>query len=587
MPSGKFYPEEFTNVPQKVVGLVDNVEFHKRLHFGKDIKKISVDDSEAIKNVFVTKKNTTNENMKSNGLFPRRWWYKTQFEIPSVLIIIARFHEKSVNDQWEKNIIKRVEEAKEVIQNRETKLYLVIVNMSNSVELVDKMGQDESTSKTPRQSLEKVKNILEASSDEEDGEEDDKKNIIAQHTQELKNHIKAEMIYTTIPEEFEKMKLGSTVKAKSQMFYVDLVKKMKRKAKSSGKYKQPDLFLQHAMKLAFYQEILQHRPLKDYYDAYEAIPLLLDNPSQYQKREIFTCAEYLCYKIISILVPEKKVTDAIIFFQRHMNNYKRDWADGTPQYVKYAGMCRQYFTLASLLRSNPSEKHGERMDESPGYYFLCAAECAQQRRNLTERSCADYMDQVKEIYGDVTDNEATLNYSLVENDDAIVRSGFLGKMITAIEDEEFAKVSHTKVMEIRHIAKELHFNASLTIVEWFMDAYKMFSLSEKFRQQTRLMHYVETCIGNEWFALKNYEKALHHFQQVISMYRQEGWVDIITHINEKIRRSSSELAKTESFVRSSLELASNRLSLPAETAKSIYDELESWVIMPMKNHLWR
>ncbi|XP_072035114.1 trafficking protein particle complex subunit 11-like [Amphiura filiformis] len=295
------------------------------------------------------------------------------------------------------------------------------------------------------------------------------------------------------------------------------------------------LFVRHAFKIAFFNELKQdtHLALKQYKMAYSHITELRAHDTN--MLELKTIAGFINYKICRLCFYHNTPLDAISQFRKHVDLFKSKIGCAELAFEHSAWMSKQFSIFGDLFDDAIKLGLTAIQTQHPGFYYQQAANHAIARKQLCRGLChaatsmpaSDPLEEKDdlEFYGQRPWRQG--HQSIDPPDPQMEKEGIL-----ALQFLE-SQVDHSWI-----------------IIPLLSSAVAQFKKYKSARMKRHLM----VQMGEEYYHAKDYSKALTLLGRVTWDYRLERWWPLLTSILVTSLRCAYLVASVEEYVSICLEL---------------------------------
>ncbi|XP_070572055.1 trafficking protein particle complex subunit 11-like isoform X1 [Ptychodera flava] len=305
------------------------------------------------------------------------------------------------------------------------------------------------------------------------------------------------------------------------------------------------LFVRHAFKIAFFNELKQdtHTALKGYKVAYSYISELRTHDTN--MLEIKTISGFINYKICKLSFQHNAPLDAISQFRKHVDYYKNKTGCPELAFEHSAWMCKQFQIFGDLFDEAIRAGLNAIQTQHPGFYYQQSANHAINRKQLCKGLChsatsmpdpnpLEDADKL-EYFGQRPWRQG--HQSIDPPDPGKEKEG-----IQALQYQE-VKVDHSWI-----------------IIPLLSSAVAQF----KKYKSARMKRYLMVQMGEEYYHAKDYNKGLTLLDRVTWDYRNERWWGLLTSILTLSLRCAYLVASIQEYVTISLELIGRYARISAE-----------------------
>ncbi|KAL5707268.1 hypothetical protein ACHQM5_025336 [Ranunculus cassubicifolius] len=527
------YAEELRTPPVTLISIVGCPELHTTistyLHTEQPpINTLALPDFSKISNIMSRKKQTldsSSSNPNPNGILKKDWLLKHRTRIPSVIAALFNsIHVSGDPTQW-LQVCTDLENLKAVARGRNTKLVVVVVQPTD----MDEVSEDRMVALRKRAEVDS-KYLLNFVTD----------------ASKIKDSLN---------------RLGSTFAELSNTYYRDEGKRIKSRIEKKNT-SLLELTIRYCFKVAVYAEFRRDwvEALKFYEEAYhtlrEMTGVTTRLPPIQRLIEIKTVAEQLYFKVSTLLLHGGKVIEAMTWFRKHIASYKK--LVGAPEviFLHWEWVSRQYLVFAELLETRSvavpntssylsimSDRGLTEWEFNPAYYYQLAAHYLKEKRICFERALSASISGAEEI-----DSSSA----------SVIPSVYVGQFSHLFEQEDaFRTQALTDAEYILYaIAEAKRFQDSFEIIALFKKSFESYNSLKAIRMASRCGYLMAT----EYFAIGDFSRAKQLFDDVASLYRQEGWVALLWEVLDHLKECSRKLGSVKEFVEYSLQMAALPIS---------------------------
>ncbi|XVF59909.1 hypothetical protein PTKIN_Ptkin07bG0313500 [Pterospermum kingtungense] len=362
------------------------------------------------------------------------------------------------------------------------------------------------------------------------------------------------------------VRLGATLAELATTFYRDEGRRIKSRIEKKT-FSSFDLQVRYCFKVAVYAEFRRDwvEALRFYEDAYHALREMVATstrlPPIQRLLEIRTVAEYLHFKISTLLLHGGKLIEAVTWFHQHIASYKNLVGPPKAIFLHWEWLSRQFLVFAELLDSSSvtlqsvsslplgtAEQPLTEWEFHPACYYQSAAQYLKEKRSALEL-------------------EVSISETFNENDDgnaeSVVPSIYVGQFSRLLEQGDDLAMQSLTDDEYTHytIAEGKRFQDSFEIIALLKKSHEMYC-NLKAQRMGSLCAFE---IAREHFSLGDFNNAKQLFDGVANLYRLEGWATLLWEVLGYLRECSRRQGAVKEFVEFSLEMA----ALPVSTVGSI------------------
>lgn len=523
-------PDELRTPPVALASLVGCPELHAsitaHLHAEQPpINALALPDFSKISIFTRTQKDNSLPAQPVGGILKQDWLSKHRTRVPSVVAaLFSSDHVSGDPAQW-LQVCNDLENLKGVVKERNIKLAVVVVAQSSSK---DEISEDRMLALRKRAEVDS-KNVIV---------------FIADDPLELKQSLN---------------RLRNTLAELGSLYYRDEGRRIKGRLEKKN-FSSIELHIRYSFKVAVFAEFRRDWPeaLRLYQDAYYSLREMVGTstrlPPVQRLVEIRTVSEQIHFKVSTLLLHGGKIAEAIIWFRQHMNAYEKLVGEPNVSFIHCEWLSRQYLVFAELLETSSASiqnlssavsGNADKLTEwefSPAYYYQSAAQ------HLKEK--CSFMELAISAFGTAAEVD--------ESDDSVVHSVYVGQFARLVELGEILTMQPLTDEEfVRHVLSERKKDRdSLDVIDLFR---KSFEIYDKYKA-LRMASYCGFQIGKAYFTLKDFSNAKQAFENVASLYRQEGWVVMLWDVLGHLRECSRRIGSVKDFIEHSLEMAAMPVS---------------------------
>ncbi|EFJ15464.1 hypothetical protein SELMODRAFT_422794 [Selaginella moellendorffii] len=461
------------------------------------------------------------------GVLKADWMHKHRTKVPAVLAVL--FDREQVNGdpaQW-MEVCSHLDNVRNVIRGRNTKLVVAIVQPTLHGEIND----DRTAALRKRAELDNKCCMT----------------FISHDPTELKRSL---------------ARLGSILGELANLYYKEQSRRVKARLDKKN-WTATEIAVRFNFKMGYYAEFRRDwvTALRFYETAYTLLLEVFSNPAETQSIqrvvELKAVAEQLHFKVSTLLLHSGKEVEAVKWFKHHIASFKK--LSGPPEgiFMHWAWVGQQHHVFGDLLKTGRSTAPtstavlaGSGVTErelQPGFYYQIAASYMAGRRRTFERAFATF---------ESFDNPDAVDV-LAGPPEEVGPPLYVGqgpRVLSRMSEEQSA----TPDEYMRHaMLTERQFPHSRAAINLLTKAHEQY----KATQATRMIYYLGTQMGREYFHAGEHENAKRLFDTVAEMYRKEAWVELLAASLEYLRETAKHLGLSKEFLEYSLELA----ALPEES----------------------
>ncbi|XP_071849056.1 trafficking protein particle complex subunit 11-like isoform X2 [Apostichopus japonicus] len=334
--------------------------------------------------------------------------------------------------------------------------------------------------------------------------------------------------------------LGYTIRLENafyelaQAYYHTEARRVKAHKEFLNKTTHQLLFVRHAFKVAFLNELKQEPgALKQYKAAYSALTDLRAHDTN--MLEIKTIAGFINYKVCRLSFFQNAPLDAISQFRKHVDFFKNKIGCPELAFEHSAWMSKQFSIFGDLFDEAIKLGLTAIQTQHPGFYYQQAANHAIARKQLCRGLChaATSMPEPN---------------PLKEKDNLEFFGQRPWRQGHQSIDPPDAQTEKEGIQALQFL--ELQVDHSWIIIPLLSSAVAQF----KKYKSARMKRYLMVQMGEEYYHAKDYSKALTLLGRVTWDYRLERWWQLLTSILITSLRCAYLVASIEDYVTISLEL---------------------------------
>lgn len=526
------YPDELRTPPVALVSLVGYSDLHAsistHLHTEQPpINTLALPDFSKVSVIAKSKKERTSVSAPPVGILKRDWILKHRTKIPAVVgALFSSDHISGDPAQW-LQVCTDLENLKAAIQGRNIKLVLIVVLRSS---YSYNISEDRMIALRKRAEVES-KYVV---------------NLVLDDGLQLKQSL---------------IRLGNIFAEVANVYYRDEGRRVKARIEKKS-FGSIELNIRYCFKAAVYAEFRRDwvEALRLYEDAYRVLREMIGTstrmPPIQRLIEIKYVAEYLNFKISTLLLHGGKITEAIIWFRQHNAAYSKLVGPTEVAFLHWEWLSRQFLVFAELLETSSAAAHSisspvvsgaadkpTEWEFYPSHYYQSAAQYLMEKRSCLEFGLS-MLDSGNDVDGNV---------------DSVVTSAYVGQFAQLLE--------HGDAFEMRPLTDEEYSRYALSEGKRFQDSFEIIALLKKSYEAYknmkahRLASYCGFQMAREHYTMSEFDNAMQLFGDVANLYRQEGWVDLLWEVLGYLRECSRKLGSVQGYIEYSLEMA----ALPVST----------------------
>eukprot|EP00250_Pteridium_aquilinum_P016026 c22902_g1_i1 orf=394-4026(-) len=525
----ELYPEELRTPPMPLAALVGLPELHSTIssYLHKEslpINTLALPDFSKIAVLAGKERKPADAKLPPPvGIFKIDWLRKHRTRVPAALIVLLGRDEVYGDPAQWLQVCTHLDNIKNVLRGRNTKLVIVIVQPT----LLSGDVVEERMMTLRKRAEVDAKYFL---------------TFISQESSELKRSL---------------ARLGNILGELMTLFYKEEGRRMKLRLEKKL-FSSTELSVRYNFKVAVYAEFRRDwvEALKYYESAYTLLQEVVTTPMELQPVqrlvELKTVAEQLHFKVSTLLLHGGKEGEAVKWFRQHMSFYKPLVGPSEGNFLHWSWVSKQFLVFAVLLQNSlpsvsqtksgspalPEAPVTER-ELQPGYYYQLAAHYMIERR-LSFQSTSSSFDARGEEQVDVLGGppEEVAPPLYVGQSPRLPNRG----TIQCPTDQEYM---------LHAIMQEKLFPHSATAINLLKRAYELY----KHIQAGRMGYFVACEMGREYFNARDYINAKQLFDSVAGMYRKEAWVPLLWATLGFLRECARQLGNLREYIENSLEMA--------------------------------
>lgn len=460
------------------------------------------------------------------GILKIDWLWKHRTRVPAALVVLLSRDEVYGDPAQWLQVCTNLDNIKNVIRGRNTKLVIVIVQPT----LLSGDAVEDRLMALRKRAEVDAKYFL---------------SFISQEPSEQKRSL---------------ARLGSILGELATMFYKEEGRRIRLRLEKRT-FSSIELGVRYNFKVAVYAEFRRDwvEALKFYEAAYtllqEVVPIELQ-PIQ-RLVELKSVAEQLHFKVSTFLLHGGKEAEAVKWFRQHISFYKLLVGPSEGFFLHWSWVSKQFLVFGVLLQSSltsatqtksgspalPEPPVTER-ELQPGYYYQVAAHYVIERRRSFQSSSGIFDAHAGDPMVDVLEGppeEIGPPLYVGQSARLLARGTTLDAQCPT--DQEY--MYHA-------VMQERMFPHSATTINLLKRAYEQYKLI----QAGRMGYYVAYEMGREYFNAREYVNAKQLFDTVAGMYRQEAWVALLWATLGFLRECARQLGLLQEYIEYSLEMAS-------------------------------
>ncbi|KAL5208681.1 hypothetical protein ABZP36_033116 [Zizania latifolia] len=454
------------------------------------------------------------------GILKKDWLLKHRTRVPAAVAAMFRADQVSGDPAQWLQACSDLENLKSVIQGRNTKLVVILVQAQAG----DELSEDVTVALRKRAEIDSKHLVVLVERDE------------SEWTKSL-NKLKS--IFT---------ELCST-------YYKDEGRRIKARIEKRN-FSSVELSIRYCFKVAVYAEFRRDWPeaLKFYEEGIRVLREMIGTstrlPPTQRLVEVKAIAEQIHFKISTLLLHAGKVVEAITWFRKHIRSYERVVGSPEVAFLHWEWFSRQFLVFGELIETTSttvpdtlSPRFGTadnaltEWEFQPAYYYQLAANYLREKRYALEFSSSSV---------NITDGVNGIPES-------VMPSVYVGQYVRLFEQGDTVAVLPLSDTEYTSYAlsEAERFQDSYEIIALFRKAYESF-------QSLGAMRMASACSGGmaiEYYAAGDFSNAKQLFDGVAGLYRQEGWATLLWENLGYLRECARKLNSLKDFISYSLEMA--------------------------------
>ncbi|PQQ15271.1 trafficking protein particle complex subunit 11 [Prunus yedoensis var. nudiflora] len=336
-------------------------------------------------------------------------------------------------------------------------------------------------------------------------------------------------------------RLGSVFVELASKYYRDEGRRIKARIerKSSNP---PELNSRYSFKVAVYAEFRRDwvEALRFYEDAYHTLRELIAGTSN-------------------------RIVEAVAWFRQHNASYRK--LVGAPEaiFLHWEWMSRQFLVFAELLETSSAaiqsisplpmgtaDRPLTEWEFQPAHYYQLAAHYLKEKRSSLEFA--------------VSMSEGEIDCSA----ESVVPSSYLGQFARLIEQGD--------AFVMQPLNDEGYMRYAISEGKRFQDSFEIIALLKKSCESynnlkvRRMGSFCGFQMAREYYALGDFSNAKQSFDDIASLYRQEGWVTLLWEVLGYLRECSRKQSRVKDFIEYSFEMAALPISADASIQSFRFEE---------------
>ncbi|XP_062222206.1 uncharacterized protein LOC133921381 [Phragmites australis] len=454
------------------------------------------------------------------GILKKDWLLKHRTRVPAAVAALFRADQVSGDPAQWLQACSDLENLKSVIQGKNTKLVVVLLQAQAG----DELSEDVIVALRKRAEIDS-KHLV----------------VLVEHDEIERNK--------------SLNKLKNVFAELCSAFYKEEGRRIKARIEKRN-FASVELSIRYCFKVAVYAEFRRDWPeaLKFYEEGIRVLREMIGTstrlPPTQRLVEIKAVAEHFHFKISTLLLHAGKVVEAITWFRKHIRSYER--VVGTPEvaFLHWEWFSRQFLVFGELIETTSatvpdtlSPRFGTadnaltEWEFQPAYYYQLAATYLREKRYAIE--CSSSM--------------ANLTTEVNGIPESVMSSVYVGQYVRLFEQGDTVSVVPLSDTEYTSYA--------LSEAERFQDSYEIIALFRKAYESFQSLgatRMASACSGGmaiEYYAAGDFSNAKQLFDGVAGLYRQEGWTTLLWENLGYLRECSRKLIYLKDFISYSLEMA--------------------------------
>uniref|UniRef100_J3LGF8 Trafficking protein particle complex subunit 11 n=1 Tax=Oryza brachyantha TaxID=4533 RepID=J3LGF8_ORYBR len=454
------------------------------------------------------------------GILKKDWLLKHRTRVPAAVAAMFRADQVSGDPAQWLQACSDLENLKSVIQGRNTKLVVILVQSQAG----DELGEDVTVALRKRAEIDSKHLVVLVERDE---------------TEWTKSLNKLTSVFTEL----------------CTTYYKDEGRRIKSRIEKRN-FSSVELSIRYCFKVAVYAEFRRDWPeaLKFYEEGIRVLREMVGTstrlPPTQHLVEVKAIAEQFHFKISTILLHGGKVVEAITWFRKHIRSYER--VVGSPEiaFLHWEWFSRQFLVFGELIETTAatvpdtlSPRFGTadnvltEWEFQPAYYYQLAANYLREKRYALECSSSS----------------VNLTEGVNGLPESVMPSVYVGQYVRLFEQGDTVAVLPLSDTEYTSYA--------LSEAERFQDSYEIIALFRKAYESfqslgaTRMASVCSGGMAIEYYAAGDFSNAKQLFDGTAGIYRQEGWTTLLWENLGYLRECARRLNSLKDFIGYSLEMA--------------------------------
>uniref|UniRef100_A0A0D9YXC2 Trafficking protein particle complex subunit 11 n=1 Tax=Oryza glumipatula TaxID=40148 RepID=A0A0D9YXC2_9ORYZ len=454
------------------------------------------------------------------GILKKDWLLKHRTRVPAAVAAMFRADQVSGDPAQWLQACSDLENLKSVIQGRNTKLVVILVQSQAG----DELSEDVTVALRKRAEI-------------------DSKHLVVLVERDEMEWTKSLNKLTTVFAEL------------CMTYYKDEGRRVKARIEKRN-FSSVELSIRYCFKVAVYAEFRRDWPeaLKFYEEGIRVLREMIGTstrlPPTQRLVEVKAVAEQFHFKISTILLHGGKVVGAITWFCKHIRSYERVVGSPEVAFLHWEWFSRQFLVFGELIETTSttvpdtlSPRFGTadnaltEWEFQPAYYYQLAANYLREKRYALEFSSSS----------------VSLTKGVNGLPESVMPSVYVGQYVRLFEQGDTVAVLPLSDTEYTSYA--------LSEAERFQDSYEIIALFRKAYESFRSLgatRMASACSGGmaiEYYAAGDFSNAKQLFDGVAGLYRQEGWATLLWENLGYLRECARKLKSLKDFISYSLEMA--------------------------------
>ncbi|KAL5211248.1 hypothetical protein ABZP36_022095 [Zizania latifolia] len=454
------------------------------------------------------------------GILKKDWLLKHRTRVPAAVAAMFRTDQVSGDPAQWLQACSDLENLKSVIQGRNTKLVVILVQS----QACDELSEDVTVALRKRAEVDSKHLVVLVERDA---------------TEWTKSLNKLKSVFTEL----------------CSIYYKDEGRRIKARIDKRN-FSSVELGILYCFKVAVYAEFRRDWPeaLKFYEEGIRVLCEMIGTstrlPPTQHLVEVKAVAEQFHFKISTLLLHGGKVVEAITWFRKHIRSYERVVGSPEVAFLHWEWFSRQFLVFGELIETTSatvpdtlSPRFGTadnaltEWEFQPAYYYQLASNYMREKRYALECSSSS-VNLTKGVNG---------------IPESVMPSVYVGQYVRLFEQGDTVVVLPLSDTE--------YISYALSEAERFQDSYEIIALFRKAYgsfQSLGAMRMASACSGGmaiEYYAAGDFSNAKQLFDGVAGLYRQEGWTTLLWENLGYLRECARKLISLKDFIGYSLEMA--------------------------------